>query len=183
MSFTCPRLSIGEDGCLKALDGVIDLFNDRLKNFLLWCILGKNILELEDLKFGCLSLHTNKLDGCGVARFAPFMNYSFSFSKNGRTRSIITTGQSFLFLLANFETAFASAYSSLVWGFDFLIWGFASAICSSSTITGFWSTSITFSFLLPNNLLRKFFFFTGPALIGTTASAFLPRGSALLARV
>ena len=74
MRLTSPRLSISEDGCLKALDGVIDLFDDGLENFLLRCILGEDILELEDLEFGRLALHTDKLDGCEVARFAPFTN-------------------------------------------------------------------------------------------------------------
>ena len=73
MRFTCPRLSIGEDGSLEALDGAIDLINDRLKNILLRCRLGEDILELEDLEFGLLALHTDKLDGGRVARFAPFM--------------------------------------------------------------------------------------------------------------
>ena len=74
MRFTCPRLSIGEDGSLEALDGSIDLINDRLKNILLRCRLGEDILELEDLEFGLVALHTDKLDGGIVARFAPFIH-------------------------------------------------------------------------------------------------------------
>ena len=74
MRFTCPRLPIGEDGSLEARDGSIDLLNDRLKNFLLRCRLGEDILELEDLEFGPLALHTDKLDGGIVARFAPFIH-------------------------------------------------------------------------------------------------------------
>ena len=74
MGFTCPRLSIDEDGGVLTIDSLIYEKDGGLKNFLLICLFTEDFSELDDLEISYFAFHTDKIVAYIVAFFLSFMH-------------------------------------------------------------------------------------------------------------